>query len=577
VGYDFDVLERRAALFDIPLRLGRDGGKLRVTRDGDKVERVYIQGRIIVDTHAVTKQEKYFASQGKKKASVHEDLDTVAFELGWEGPAKQIDASQVDQHWLEDRDLVLEYCQTDAQKAMFIFDEYGVVDKAIMLAHRSRNPLERGFCPKQSWLWDPILIPEADKMGWIVPCNKYGKMKKDDEDKISGGFVADPEAGLHEWVAGLDVSGMYPSQIMTHNICFTTFTNRRTNVTTTPHLEKCDTYAHYLKVNEREGIIPRILKDLTTERNYAKKMYKETGDMYWERLQRAIKVLINAIYGLLASTFWRFTNQEIGESITTYSSVHLKSLLDQLGAMDIPVVYGDTDSMYVLCPAKRTQDNQVWAESIAAALSTDTLELGVERVFRRFFSHGRKKRYAGTVVWPEEYVYVRGYEMRRGDSFLYLRETLDELIRGILDGCPEEACKRVRERIRALRNGEVEGDSLVTIKGCRIDAEYVNPERMAQVRARNKLVAMGYPWVSGQKVAYVVIDSKVTPQEVEPYVEGHEILPDYEYYVERILNSVAGKKNEKEHDPAGIVQVFGYDRESMVQDHRPTTIEEWIG
>ena len=99
---------------------------------------------------------------------------------------------------------------------------------------------------------------------------------------------------------------------------------------------------------------------------------------------------------------------------------------------------------------------------------------------------------------------------------------------------------------------------------------------MAQVRARNKLVAMGYPWVSGQKVAYIVTNSKVSPQEVEPWVDGSDAVPDYDYYVERVLKSVAGKKNEKEHDPAGIVQVFGYDRESMVQDHRPTTIEEWM-
>jgi DNA polymerase I len=436
--------------------------------------------------------------------------------------------------------------------------------------------LERGFTSRQSWLWDPLLIPEADRLGWIVPCNKYGKMKKDEEDKISGGYVIDPVPGLHEWVAGLDVSGMYPSQIIAYNICFTTFTNRRTNVHTTPHLEHCDTYAHYLKEDDREGIIPHILKELIAERNYAKEMYEKTGDMYWERLQRAIKVLINAIYGLLASTFWRFTNEEIGESITTYSSEHLKKLISQLETMGVEAVYGDTDSVYVRCPAKRVQDNKVWAESIAASLSTETLELGLERVFDHFFNHGRKKRYAGRVVWPEEYIYVRGYEMRRGDSFPFQRDVLEHLLYTILEGAPERACLDTRASLRSLHNGEVAPEHLVTIKGCRSDADYAHPERMAQVRARNKLVAMGYPWVSGQKVAYIVTNGKSSPQEVVPYIVGGDVTPDYDYYTERLLNSVAGKKNEKEHDPAGIVQCFNWDRESMIQEHRPTTIEEWF-
>ena len=574
IKYDLDVLQKRAELFGVPLRLGRDGSKLRAYYDDDGTPNKWIcNGRLIVDTHALTKQEKYYGSQGRFTQSTYEDLDTVAFELGWEGPAKQIDATKVDEIWKEDPELVLEYCATDAEKALFIFDGFEALEKALALAVISPNPLERLFTPMTSWLWDPLLIQAADEDDWLVPCNKYGKKKKDEEEKISGAFVVEPVAGLHDWTCSLDFKSQYPSAIIGNNICFTTHTSRTSGTTASPHLEKCDTTAYFLKPKEREGIIPRILKDLGKQRDHAKKMYEKTGDMYWERLNRAIKVVMNAIYGLLASSFYRFTNQEIGESITTFArETMLKPTLAKVEEMGIEIVYGDTDSFYVLAPVKRAMDAVKWGQKLAGELSEGLAELDLERVFRRFFNHGRKKRYAGTVVWPEEYVYVRGYELRRGDSFPYQRSVLQGLLDSILAGDPEGGCMGARAKVRTLSEGSVGNDELVIIKSCKAFTEYVNPDRMANVKAVRKLKKLGYPWVPGHKVAWVVTNGK-TPQEVEPYVEGEhdDMLPDYEYYTRRILDMISFHNKKP-----GIVEAFGFDRTTMEEGHRPSTLEEWF-
>ena len=94
---------------------------------------------------------------------------------------------------------------------------------------------------------------------------------------------------------------------------------------------------------------------------------------------------------------------------------------------------------------------------------------------------------------------------------------------------------------------------------------------MVQVQAVRKLKALGYPFVPGHKVAWVVTSGK-TPQEVEPYIEGKhdDMLPDYEYYTNRVLDTIS-YHNKKD----GIVEAFGYDRESMIQVHKPTVIEDW--
>ena len=338
---------------------------------------------------------------------------------------------------------------------------------------------------------------------------------------------------------------------------------RTTNVTTTPLLEKCQTYAHYLKKEEREGILPKLLRELKETRKWAKAEYKRTGEMYYERLNRAVKVLMNALYGILSSSFYRFTNKAIGESITTFARVTLESLIANLKNHNIDIIMGDTDSVYLLAPAKRLQDVVAWGQRIASENSTASVDLDLERVFETHFNHGRKKRYAGNVVWPEEYFYARGYEMRRGDSFEYLREIVSNLLKEILARNPDGACKNARDRIKAVRSGRVENKLLVIIKSCRAEKEYKHPDRMAQVKAARKLKALGYPFVDGQKIGYIVTDGE-TPQQVEPYVEGTLVVPDFEYYTKRLLDAVED-----------IVKCFGFDRESLLQEHRPSTLLEW--
>ncbi len=569
IKYDLDVLYKRAELFGIPLRLGRDGSKLRAYYDDDGTPNKWIcNGRIIVDTHALTKQEKYFGSQGKFTESTYEDLDTVAFELGWKGPKKQLDASKIDEHWEVDQELVLEYCETDAEKALFIFNKFDTLDKAVLLAEVSRNPLERCFTPMQSWLLDPKLVAAADSENWLVPCNRYGAKK---EDKIKGAYVADPVAGLHDWVCAIDYSQQYPSAIMANNICFTTHTSRTSGTIPSPHLEACDTVAYFLKPEEREGIIPRMLRDLGKQRDHAKRMYAKTGDMYWERLQRAIKVLMNAFYGLLSSNFWRFSNREIGEAVTTFARLAIKRIILIIKEQGIFLVQADTDSIFVAAPVKRVMDAEAWGKKLAKELSTPTMTLALERVFRRFFSHGRKKRYAGTVVWPEEYTYVRGYELRRGDSFPYQREVLQGLLDKILGGDPEGGCRGARDKVHALKAGSVHNADLAIIKSCKASSEYIHPERMANVQAADKLKKLGYPWVPGNKVAWVVTDGG-TPQTVQPYIENEHdsMTPDYEYYVKRVLDTISYHNGKN-----GIIEVFSYDRDFLSHGHKPTTLEDW--
>ena len=85
--------------------------------------------------------------------------------------------------------------------------------------------------------------------------------------------------------------------------------------------------------------------------------------------------------------------------------------------------------------------------------SQEGAELEFETALSAFFSHGAKKRYVGRVVWPREEMLIRGYEVRRTDSFDLLSETMTEMFEMLLDGNTEGAVDMTKLAIDEVRGG----------------------------------------------------------------------------------------------------------------------------
>ena len=88
----------------------------------------------------------------------------------------------------------------------------------------------------------------------------------------------------------------------------------------------------------------------------------------------------------------------------------------------------------------------------------------VERVLDPLFSHGAKKRYAGKILFPKQdsgNIVVRGYEIRRTDSFDLQSEALMEIFNFILDRDVNGALRRAKEIVSDIKSGRVETDKLV--------------------------------------------------------------------------------------------------------------------
>ncbi|NLL94701.1 MAG: DNA polymerase II [Thermoplasmatales archaeon] len=546
--YDIKKIVERAEHHKMRDRLawGRDGGVPRIVTN--RFWRV--KGRLVVDAWWAVRREL---------RPKQETLNAVSMLVLGERKL-DVDPKRMDEEWAADRDRVIEYCTMDASLSLRILLEIETVRKGMDLAAVSMLPVGDVLTSGTSTLVDSLLIRRADREGiGVPPSGNRGR-----EDQIEGGYVHEVKPGVYDWVCVLDFKSMYPSLIISKNICFTTLSPDGEIVSPSG--------ARYVSRERKVGLLPRILDGLMKQRDSIKARMKETEDdherHYLDGLQAAVKILMNTFYGVFASSFYRFTDKNIGASITAFARASVKNIIKTVESEGISVVYSDTDSIFIQSPARDMDGAVAFGGGLAERFSKEGETLEFEKILHPLFTHGKKKRYVGKIVWPEpdDELFVRGYEVRRTDSFDIQGDSLMEVFSLVLAGDTEGAVAYARGVITDILNGKVDPARLVISQTSRDESQYKNPDSMASVQAARKIKERGYEFIPGMKVSWIVTDSKVTPQTVEPYVSGvpFEGKPDYQYYAGRIAQTLAR-----------VTEVFGWDEKDLMMGSQQATLFDW--
>ncbi|MCX8173776.1 MAG: ribonuclease H-like domain-containing protein [Thermoplasmata archaeon] len=547
-GYDIPLLTERAKAHGITLDVGRDFGTFSVSQ-----ERFWrIHGRIVLDVWLTAKM---------RLRPKQETLNFIAKMLLGE-EKEDVNRLKIDEEWKQRREAVISYCIKDAELALRILEEIAEISRGMDIAAVAKLPLDDVIDGRTSTLIDSLVIREADRRRVGVPMNKFGGS----EAPIEGGYVHSIRPGLYHWVIVCDFKSMYPSIIISNNICFTTIAEDGEIVS------PCN--VRFMSRERKRGIVPDILENLMGQREEFKKKAKraktEEEKAYYDGLQNAVKILMNSFYGVFASSFYRFTDKSIGASITAFARENIKNLIGTLETEGHRVIYSDTDSVFFQSPYPNLEQSIKFGEETAARFSKNGLTLEFERILEPFFSHGKKKRYVGKAVWPKEEIVVRGYETRRTDSFDWQSEALMEVFETVLNSRDEEDLKKnviakAKLLVEMTLRGEVPVEKLVISRSVRDFDSYKDAARLAHVEVAKQMIAKGYEFIPGMKVSWIVVDAKKTPQKVEPYVEGRVFngKPDYEYYARRVAMTLAR-----------VLEVFGYDEESLFSGRRQASLAE---
>lgn len=544
--FDFPYLVERMRQYKIRPVMGRCTQKPLNAKKLMARFRVSVVGRIIFDSFEVVK---------KDFSLMRYDLNTVAGKLLGEKKIP-IKISEMESMWKggqEDFERLVNYCRKDSSLALNLVLNMRLMDKYVALSRVSGTLIQDALTSGETQRIENFLLQEFNKEGFVFPCRpgdrEVSERESSRREELKGGFVLEPERGLHDNVVVLDFKSMYPSIIRTFNICPTTMVTGKgvnENVITTV------TGTRFVDKSVRHGIVPRILEELMRRRGLAKKKMERAKDenkrkVYYAE-QWALKIMANAFYGHMGYARARIYDIRIANAITASGRDMIHKTKDMVEReFGHRVVYGDTDSVMVKMDFDDMEKIKEEADKISEYI-TDKLpgvmELEFEKVFKRFLPL-TKKRY---VAWKfelssdgwKEGIEMKGIETVRRDWCELVGDTMREIIDIIVKGDDHKAAtKRFNEIVVKLNSGEIPIEKLVITKTMtRSVGKYAGMqphiELVKKIQARSPSEAPGV----GDRIGYVIVKGMglLSKRAEDPtYVKERGIQVDPKYYIENQL------------------------------------------
>jgi DNA polymerase-2 len=537
VQFDLRILHEHARRLGVPLKIGRGGEEMQWREHGSRNHYfASAAGRLIIDGIESLRSATWsFPSFS---------LENVAQTLLGEGkaidnPYQRMD--EINRMFAEDKPALAKYNLKDCELVTRIFAKTELLTFLLERASVTGLPADRsgGSVAAFTHLYMPLM----HRQGFVAP-----NLGTNPPQASPGGFVMDSQPGLYESVLVLDYKSLYPSIIRTFLI------DPVGLIEGLQHPDDADSVPGFrgARFSRTRHCLPSIVSRVAEGRETAKREHNAP-------LSQALKIIMNAFYGVLGSSGCRFFDTRLASSITLRGHeimLRTRKLIEEQGHA---VIYGDTDSTFVWLRRPHGQEeaasighalvkhvNDWWREHVRDEYGLESaLELQFEIHYKRFLmptirgaEEGSKKRYAGLVTradGSDEMVY-KGLETVRTDWSLLARQFQQELYERIFQRKPYQ--DYVRDYVRKTLAGEFD-DRLIYRKRLRRtldDYERNVPPHVRAARLADDYNAQhGRPrqYQNGGWISYVITLAGPEPLEVR------RAAIDYDHYITRQLQPVA--------------------------------------
>ncbi|KAF8098172.1 hypothetical protein N665_0272s0038 [Sinapis alba] len=276
-------------------------------------------------------------------------------------------------------------------------------------------------------------------------------------------LVMEPESAFYEDpVIVLDFQSLYPSMIIAYNLCFCTCLGKLAHLKMNTlgvssysldldvlqdfnQILQTPNSVMYVPPEVRRGILPRLLEEILSTRIMVKKAMKKLtpseavlGRIFNAR-QLALKLIANVTYGYTAAGFsGRMPCAELADSIVQCGRSTLEKAISFVNANEkwnARVVYGDTDSMFVLLKGRTVKEAFEVGQEIASGITEMNpypVTLKMEKVYQPCFLL-TKKRYVGySYESPDQNkptFDAKGIETVRRDTCEAVAKTMEQSLR----------------------------------------------------------------------------------------------------------------------------------------------------
>src|SRR3989449_1450429 len=238
---------------------------------------------------------------------------------------------------------------------------------------------------------------------------------------VGGGHTVICQQGVARPVLHVDVTSLYPSLMLAHSIA---------------------------PASDALGVFPALLRHLRDFRVHAKRLARETADpaerAHLGALQQSFKILINAFYGYLAFSGGHWNDYDAANRVTAEGRAVVASLLERLTGLGATPIEADTDGVYfVPPPGHRPDDDDALLERVAAGLPSG-LQLELDGRYAAMFSY-KMKTYA--LLDERGRFSLKGSAFRSRGIEPFQRRIIEEVVRALLDGRPEEVRRIIDRRL----------------------------------------------------------------------------------------------------------------------------------
>jgi DNA polymerase I len=438
--------------------------------------------------------------------------------------------------WRSDPKRLVEYNYRDVELCVGIDKKNNIIEFYREIARYVGCPLDRTL--NSSNVIDIFVLRKASGT-FVLPSKGLAA-----GDEFEGATVFEPATGLRENVVVLDLKSLYPMAMMTINA---------SPETKDPDGElRAPNGIRFSR--EPDGLTRSIIAELLEERDERKRLrnqypFGSPEYVLYDLQQNVLKVIMNSYYGVSGYTRFRLYDREIGSAVTSVGRAIIRHTRDIITDLGYTVIYGDTDSCMVEVPPAGLEETIARAREIEARLNasygdfaktelnadTHYFSIKFEKVYRRFFQAGKKKRYAGHLVWKEgkdvDEVDVVGFEIRRSDSPQITREVQRAVLEMILRGDAfSDVQAYLRAVIRKYRRGEYSLDEAGIPGGIGKNLEnYENDDaHIRGAKYSNKFLGTDFKRGSKPKRVYIkTVTEKYPRTDVVCFEYADQVPPEF--------------------------------------------------
>ena len=534
VNFDLRCLQDFCDRLKMPLAIGRNSETIswRRARDGNDRYYALMPGRAVLDgielMRSATYQFENFSLEHVSRQLL--DRGKLVDDVDQRG-------QEITELFENDKAALARYNLEDCRLVWDIFEKEALISFAIERSMLTGLELDRYGGSVAAF--DFLYLPRLHRKGFVAPFVDQSTVS----NVSPGGYVMGSVPGIHENVIVLDFKSLYPSIIRTFHVdpLALAVAGSEDNP-----IEGYDGG----KFSRTEYILPELISTLWSARDRAKASDNAV-------LSQAIKIIMNSFYGILGTSGCRFLDSRLVSSITKRGHeilIRSKSFIEEAGYQ---VIYGDTDSVFVLLgpvPTDQvkpigvgltTQLNEWWTNRLREKFDIDShLEMEFETHFTKFLmptirgsDAGSKKRYAGLIDdGNNQRLLFKGLESVRSDWSPLAREFQQELYRRIFLDLPYE--EYIKQTVAELSEGQLESKLVLRKRLRRKLNEYVKnipphvqaARKAEDIRRHRELPSL---YQSGGWIEYIMTINGAEPRQYR------ESAIDYEFYIERQLTPIA--------------------------------------